>query len=162
MSFIKSRVALLKERVLIMKSRGGSMKIITVIISSLLFSLSYSLILYLEQSTAIEGDRYWSFVSIFGYLFVPSFFIFFIFGGVLSPLLDRYIINRFRTSRKQVVISTAISYFGLAVLASILMSIAFSGSFFLLYYFNLSIISTSIFLIIQTIIKWTMIRVENR
>lgn len=131
-----------------------SVKIITVILSSIAFSVSYGVILYFEQVTPVDDILHYSFITICGYLFIPSFFLYFIFGGGLTPILDKFIRNLFKNNKIKMAISMVISYLGLAIAASIVISITFSNSFILLYYVYLSIICALIFLSIQTFIKW--------
>ena len=81
-----------------MQRRGYKLtfiKIITAMVSSVIFSLYVSWRAYTPVANRIEDVYYYSFSGILAFNFVPNFFIFTILGVMLSSVIERIVFTKF-------------------------------------------------------------------
>ncbi|QKS69886.1 hypothetical protein FLK61_24180 [Paenalkalicoccus suaedae] len=132
-------------------------KIITIILSSLIFSLSLALLG--RSGTASPADI--SLITSFSYALVPSFLLYTIFGGMLTPVVDRFIYKRFRHSLKYIIISSILLYLALGLLTNIFLSILSASMFFFASGIFICIAAALLFLIVQTVIGWIFLNMRT-
>ncbi|QKS69888.1 hypothetical protein FLK61_24190 [Paenalkalicoccus suaedae] len=130
-------------------SRSIPVKLITIILSSILL-----IVIAVSVGNWMSPTPNTSVYSVFAFAFPIIFFLYVIFGGAITPFLDRFIYVKCRHNSKLVIVSSMILYLGLGIFASILYTLILEPGFRLpgLGLLIISLAAATVFLVIQTLI----------
>ncbi|KAB2336816.1 hypothetical protein F7731_10750 [Cytobacillus depressus] len=137
-------------------------KIITAIVSAIVFSLASSWKGYTPISERGSDIGYYSFGGLFAFNFVPSIFTFFILGALLSPIVDGIVIKRFELKGIKGILTVIFAYVLLGVISGVLVSIFFLEIGFIFNFIFMAVVSSMIFLFFQTVLQFGLLKIAKR
>ncbi|MCM3713458.1 hypothetical protein M3202_05135 [Alkalihalobacillus oceani] len=125
-------------------------KVMTVIISSLAYSVYLSWISYTPPDERAAEVLYHSFMTLFAFLFPPAFFLFFIFGAILSSWVDHRLsyYTKWAGMKKAMIVITA--YAGIGLVGGLALSLLSQAVFL-----SLTIPGALLFLVVQTLLQYS-------
>lgn len=136
-------------------------KIITAIVSAIVFSLASSWEGYTPISERASNIGYSSFGGLFAFNFVPSIFIFFILGAILSPIIDGIVIKRFELKGIKGILTVIFAYVLLGIISGVLLSIFFLEIGFTLNFIFMAVVSSMTFLFFQTVLQFGLLKIAK-
>ena len=137
-------------------------KVIAAVMSAVLYTLYISWTIYTPISERLSNTAYYSFGGIFAINFVPTFFIAFIMGPMLSPLMDRAIYKSFNLKGLGGMLIVVSAYLVLGISTALLISLFFTGMRLVSSYIYMSLFISMIFLFIQTVFQFSIYKLGNR
>jgi len=130
-------------------------KIISSIISAIIFSMYGSWKIYTPVSERLSDIEYQSYSGLFAFNFVPNFFIFIILGAILSPMMDNIIFKTFNLNGIKGVLPIVGAYILLGIFNGIIISILFRHDYSI-YYILVSVLGALIFLFFQMVFQFVL------
>lgn len=124
-------------------------KIVSAILSAIIFTLFVSWKIYTPVSERVPNVGYQSFIELFAFNFVPNFFIFIIFGAILSPVIEGLISKKFSLKEIKGVIEIVVTYILLGAICGIVVSALFFKFDYIINYIFISILGAMIYLFFQ-------------
>lgn len=128
-------------------------KILAAILSALAFSIFAAWRIYTPLADRLENIEYHSFSGLFAFNVVPNFFIFFILGIILSPVVDSIVLYYFSVKGIKGSLIMILAYLLLGVTGGIFISLFFLRTDYISYYISVSIVAAMIFLVIQSLLN---------
>jgi hypothetical protein len=128
-------------------------KIISVVFSAIIFTLIVSWKIYTPVSDRHTNIEYQSFIGLFAFNFVPNFFIFIIFGAILSPIIESVIFKKGNLKGIKGLLKIGVTYILLGAICGIVISALFFKFDFIINYIFISILGAVIFVFFQTVFQ---------
>jgi hypothetical protein len=128
-------------------------KIISAVFSAIVFTLFVSWNIYTPVSERLSNVGYHSFIELFAFNFVPNFFVFIIFGAILSPVIESVIFKKINLKGNKGLLKIVLTYILLGAICGIIVSALFFKFDFIINYIFISILGAIIFLFFQTVFQ---------